>query len=152
MRAGRIAARRFATLDGRGAELHGGRWSSPGRPLVHAASTLSLAMLEMRARLPTGEVPADYAAIALDVPDRPPPDEVAPESLPGWDAPDQLASRACGDAWLAEGRSLALLVPALAVPQERNVLLSPRHPAMAGIVASPPVDIVWDRRLLARHG
>ena len=46
LRLWRISARRFEQLDGRGAELYGGRWNSPGRPLVYAASTLSLAMLD----------------------------------------------------------------------------------------------------------
>jgi RES domain-containing protein len=151
MRAWRIAAARFAGLDGRGAELYGGRWNSPGRPLVYAASALSLAMLELLARLPTGEVPADYVAIALEIPDEAPVEAVGPEDVPGWDAPDRAASRAYGDRWLGEGRTLALLVPALAVPQERNVLLNPRHPWMGRVRAAEPVPVIWDRRLFERR-
>jgi RES domain-containing protein len=152
LRAWRIAGRRFKDLDGRGAELHGGRWNSPGHPLVYAASSLALAMLEMLARLPTGEVPADYVAIAIDLPDEPPPEAVEPEALPGWDLPEQRVSRAFGDAWLARQRSLALLVPAMVVPQERNLLLNPRHPAMAQVAVHPPLEVVWDRRLFERRG
>jgi RES domain-containing protein len=147
----RIAARRFARLDGRGAELYGGRWNSPGRPLVYAASTLSLAMLELLARLPTGEAPLDYVALAIEVPDDATVEEVAPGDLPGWDAADQAASRAFGDAWLTVARSLLLLVPALAVPQERNALLNPRHPEFARVTALPPAALAWDRRLFVRR-
>lgn len=151
MRLWRIAARRFAQLDGRGAELYGGRWNSPGRPLVYAASTLSLAMLELLARLPTGEVPRDYVALTLEVPDDVTIDEIAPGDLPGWDEADQAASRAFGDAWLAAARSVLLRVPALAVPQERNALLNPRHPDFVRIGALPPTALAWDRRLFARR-
>jgi RES domain-containing protein len=147
----RIAVRRFAQLDGRGAELYGGRWNSPGRPLVYAASTLSLAMLELLARLPTGEVPRDYVAIAIELPDDATVEEVTPTDLPGWDAADQTASRAFGDAWLAASRSVLLRVPALAVPQERNALLNPRHPDFAHVTALPPTALAWDRRLFVRR-
>jgi RES domain-containing protein len=151
MRAWRIAGRRFTALDGRGAELFGGRWNSPGRPLVYASTALSLAMLEMLVRLPTGEVPVDYVAIAIDLPEGVPVEEVRPETVPGWDAADQIASRAFGDRWLAESRSLALLVPAMAVPQERNLLLNPLHPAMGLVRAAAPVELAWDRRLFERR-
>jgi RES domain-containing protein len=133
-RAWRVAARRFAELDGKGAELSGGRWNAPGRPVVHAAATLSPAML---ARLPTGEVPADYVAIAIDVPDEPPPKEMEAGASPGWDAPDQTACRSFGDRWLAEGCSLGLLVPALAVPHERNLLSDARRPATSTSAGDP---------------
>lgn len=150
MRLWRISARRFAQLDGRGAELYGGRWNSPGRPLVYAASTLSLAMLELLARLPRGEVPRDYVAIPIEVSDDVTVEDVSPGDLPGWDAADQRVSRAFGDAWLVEARSALLLVPAMAIPQERNILLNPRHLEFARITALPPVELAWNGRLFAR--
>ena len=36
----------FKALDGEGAHLNGGRWNSPGRPVVYTSSTLALAALE----------------------------------------------------------------------------------------------------------
>ena len=151
MRLWRIAARRFAQLDGRCADLYGGHWNSPRRPLVYTAPTLSLAMLEPLARLPTEEVRArDYVALALEVLDDATVEEIAPSDLPGWDAADQAASRAFGDAWLAAARSVLLRVPALAVPQERNALLNPRHRDFAHVEALPAA-LAWDRRLFARR-
>ena len=107
--------------------------------------------LELLARLPTGEVPRDYVAIAIELPDDATVEEVSPAELPGWDAADQAASRAFGDAWLAASRSVLLRVPALAVPQERNALLNPRHPDFARITALPPTTLAWDRRLFVRR-
>lgn len=108
-------------------------------------------MLELLARLPTGEAPRDYVALPIDVPDDTSIEEVMPDRLPGWDAADQAASRRFGDRWLAEARSALLLVPALSVPQERNVLANPRHPDFARVTALPPVELAWDRRLFARR-
>ncbi len=147
----RIATGRFPGLDGRGAALIGGRWNSPGRPLVYASTRLSLAMLELLVRLPLGEAPRDLVRIRIVVPDNAPVEELRPEALPGWNAADRVASRTFGDAWLEELRSLVLLVPAIAVAHERNALINPRHPAFARISTDPPMPVAWDERLFERR-
>ena len=108
-------------------------------------------MLEMLARLPTGEIPTDYAALPAVLPAAASLEEVEPGAIDGWDAPNQVISRGFGDAWLAEARSLALLVPAMAVPQERNVLINPHHPQMPQIEIGEPLSVLWDRRLFERR-
>ena len=45
MRAFRIADRRHPIFDGTGAKLTGGRWNSPGRPVIYAAETFAGALL-----------------------------------------------------------------------------------------------------------
>jgi RES domain-containing protein len=71
MQAWRLARRPYAALDGEGARLHGGRWNSPGRPLVYLASHLSLAVLEVCVNLdlPPELFPNDHVAIAVEIPD-----------------------------------------------------------------------------------
>ncbi len=70
-------------------------------------------------------------------------------SLAGWDArPYTGASQAVGDAWLAEGRSLALRVPSVVVASEWNVLVNPQHPAFGEVEVSAPVAAPFDPRLL----
>ena len=151
MEAWRIATARFPNVDGRGAALTGGRWNSPGRPVVYAASTLSLAMLELLVRLPAGEVPNDLVQIHITIPDDLSVETIGPEDLPGWNDRDRLTSRAYGDAWLQARRTVVLLVPAVAVPQERNVIINPLHPEFSRIVPSAPTLIVWDERLFRRE-
>ena len=43
MRIWRLCRRPFADLSGDGARLYGGRWNSPGRPMVYAAESAALA-------------------------------------------------------------------------------------------------------------
>ena len=111
---------------------------------------LSLAILEQLVRLPTGKLPADYVSVAIEVPDDLEIEEVGPSDLPGWDHPNRAASRAFGDAWLRERRGAALLVPAVVVPQERNLLLNPRHPEMGRVTQGTVTPLVFDRRLFRR--
>ena len=51
MLAWRLCREPFADLNGHGARQYGGRWNSPGRPLVYAASAAALAVLEVRVHL-----------------------------------------------------------------------------------------------------
>lgn len=118
--------------------------------MVYAAATLSLAILEMLVRLPLREVPTDFVSIHLAIPEDMPIEEVNPHDLPGWNAIDRIASRAYGDAWLTAQRTCILRVPAVAVPDERNVLLNPLHPLFARITADAPQPLLWDRRLFQR--
>lgn len=108
----------------------GGRWNSPGRPLLYASSHLSLAVLEALVHLDPGELPDDSVAFELRVRSGMS-ESIEPERLPeGWRTdPSRASTRAIGDAWLEAARSVVLLVPSAVVPQERNVLLDPEHPA-----------------------
>jgi RES domain-containing protein len=152
MRAFRIADRRFPIFDGTGARLVGGRWNSPGRPVIYAAETFAGAVLEVLVHANLGRVPKTHAVIEITIPDALDREIVTPEELPTWDAEDQTLSRAYGDQWLAESRTAVLLVPSLVTRgREHNVLLNPQHPAFKKITASKPQEVAWDKRLF-RHG
>jgi RES domain-containing protein len=116
----RLCREPFADLSGQGAALFGGRWNSPGRPLVYAASTAALAVLEVRVHLdlPPELLPEDYRLLTIDL------DGLTVEVLS--DLPPE--PRAFGDAWLAAGRTAVLQVPSAIVPESPNLLLNPRHP------------------------
>jgi RES domain-containing protein len=118
--------------------------------MVYAAATLSLAMLELLVRLPLGEAPVDLVRIRIAFPDDMPVEEIGPDDLLDWNATDRVASRRFGDAWLAERRTCVLRVPAIAVPDERNVLINPLHRSFGRVSADAPRLITWDRRLFRR--
>lgn len=152
MRAWRIADRRHSVFDGTGARLFGGRWNSPGRPLIYASENYAGAILEILVHAALGRIPGTHAFIQIDIPASLPIESLDPAGLPGWDAEDQIVSRAFGDRWLAEARSAVLLVPSLVTGGlERNLLLNPVHPAFASITASSPQDVRWDSRLFPRQ-
>jgi RES domain-containing protein len=151
MRAFRVADRRFPIFDGTGAPLIGGRWNSPGRPVIYASETYAGALLEILVHSNLGRVPKTHAAIEISIPDSLVVELLQGPSLPGWDAEDQFASRAFGDEWLGQKRSAVLLVPSVVTRgREHNVLINPEHPDFARIEACEPQDVQWDARLFAR--
>lgn len=108
--------------------LHGAaRWHSLGTRLVYASSSVALACLETLVHLQTLRHSEERWLFTIEVPDRLV-EELRP--LPrGWDAePAGAESRAAGDRWVTEQRSVALLVPSVVVPVEQNALINPRHP------------------------
>jgi RES domain-containing protein len=75
--------------------------------------------------------------------------ELLEEDLPAdWRArPSSPGARAIGDAWLAQRASVALAVPSVLVPPERNLLLSPSHPRFSEVTIEAPQPFRFDERL-----
>lgn len=150
MRAFRLvkASLAAAAMDGEGARRFGGRWNSPGRPMVYAAASLSLAALEMLVHL---REPAllrrSYVFIALECPEgllqRLDPGLLPPD----WQRAEHPALKDMGDRWLESGESLALEVPSAVISQEQNVLFNPLHPDWPTITIASPVPFSFDPRL-----
>jgi RES domain-containing protein len=138
MRLWRVARAAFADLSGEGARLYGGRWNSPGRPVVYTAENPALAILEVRVHLDLAPelIPDDYVLI-----------EIETGSASIGESEELLESRALGDAWLSAGETALLKVPSFIAPRSANVLVNPRHSDAAAIevVGMQPFD--FDRRL-----
>ena len=151
MRSFRIADGRFPLFDATGARLHGGRWNSPGRGLIYAAETYAGAVLEVLVHANIGRVPQTHSFIAIDTPEDVSLEKLAVSELRNWQDSNQIASRAFGDRWLAEGRTAVLMVPSLVTQgREHNILLNPEHPDFAKISYSQPEPVVWDKRLFRK--
>jgi RES domain-containing protein len=134
-------------MTGEGAQRTGGRWNSPGRPLVYAAETFAGSMLELLIHMNRLKLPKNRVYVEISIEDSLISSAPANE-VHGWDDSDQRASRAFGDQWLRDCRSLSLLVPNLATGGvERNLLINPNHRRFSEAVVSTPVAVVWDARL-----
>jgi len=146
----RICRKAHRALDGEGARLYGGRWNSPGQPVVYASTTLALAALEYLIHLDSSEAPLDLMAIRIAIPDDVAISDVRLRTLPArwhrYPAPDTC--RAVGDAWLAARKTAVLRVPAAPVPEEWNVLLNPRHPEFHRIRQVAARRFHFDQRLI----
>jgi RES domain-containing protein len=152
MRVFRVADRRFPLFDGMGARLTGGRWNSPGRPVIYAAETFAGALLETLVHSNLGRAPRTHAVVEIVVPDSLIVESLGEDDLPGWDDENQTVSRAFGDGWLMEQRSAVLLVPnVITHGRECNVLINPEHRDFGHITASTPEPVNWDRRLFQRR-
>jgi RES domain-containing protein len=145
----RIAKCRFIRqLDGFGAYTYGGRWNSKGHAVIYTAGSRALALLEALAHIERPPV-GNFCRVSMFIPE----DSIIGyplASLPdGWQsnpAPDVL--KAVGDAFIREGKALALKVPSAIVPDEFNYLINPAHPRIAEvrIMDEMPQDI--DERLI----
>lgn len=144
----RACKTKYDPFDAAGAERAGGRWNSPGRPVVYAADSYAGALLEILAHSTRPRtLPGPHHAVRIEIPDELV-ERLEPEQLPRWDERDSAEARSFGDGWLREPRSAALVVPALpARPVGRVVLLNPRHPAAHRIRRSEPFAVPWDDRL-----
>jgi RES domain-containing protein len=145
------AARVSTAFTGEGSRFRPGRWNSRGKAVIYLSEHESLAALEILVHTKPLTPTARYFAFRVAWPDEL--TECFPRSkLPsGWNAqPPGIASRAIGDQWLTEGRSVALAVPSLLSTTEVNFLLNPDHADFNKIKISKPVEYLFDRRLHTR--
>lgn len=142
------AARHAATaFSGEGAKRYGGRWSPPGLPVVYAAESRSLALVEVLTGTddPARLFEQAWVLIPIEVPD----DFVerplrVPETWRSF--PYTTATQAFGAEWVQACRSAALRVPSAVVPGEFNFLLNPAHPDFARVKFGKPEPFDFDPR------
>jgi RES domain-containing protein len=143
----RVCREPFASLDGKGAESKGGRWNSPGQPLVYTSKHLSLAILEVLVHLEieVEDLPDDYVSVEIEVPDN--------LNVEIFDAKIDIQNlaetRAYGDSWLRSAQSALLDVPSVVVPKERNLCISPTHVDFQTIKTVQVAPFQFDPRLFS---
>lgn len=143
----RITRKPHADLSGAEGLQSINRWNARPAPIIYAAQSRALSMLEVLVHLsvPITDVPDDYIFQVIDAPD------ASIESLTPADiAPDGRAAHTAtfGTKWLDSQRSLLLRVPSVIVPPECNILFNPRHPAAAEAISIVEAPVRWDDRLL----
>jgi RES domain-containing protein len=150
MRAFRIVKKRHAltAFTGEGARAYGGRWNYQGIPMVYAAHTRALAALESLAHYGGAERRMAFVTFEIEIPDRLA-IRVEAATLPrDWRSDEPNAStQGLGSEWQLSGRSAALVVPSVLVPQEFCVLVNPEHPDIDRIMVSYPEPFEFDGRL-----
>lgn len=131
MRAWRIVKRHHAesAFDGEGARRYGGRWNSPGIPVVYTSESRALALLEILVGLRDPSSLEAYVVIGIEIDDALVA-TVSPQDLPAsWRAsPPGLDTRSLGDLWCRRGETPVLRVPSAVIPPECNLILNPAHP------------------------
>jgi len=150
MRIWRICRARFAgeAFSGQGARRFGGRWNSPGVPMVYSSSSLALAAMELFVHLEPNQQPDDLVSIAALLPEGEPAMRLEPSKLPSrWWSDNFKPLRVIGDKWIHENKSLAIEVPSAALRMEWNVLVNPLHPAIAKLKVDPPQAFHFDARM-----
>lgn len=150
MRAFRIVKKRHVleAFTGEGARAYGGRWNRPGVPMVYAAQTRALAALESLAHFAGAERRIDFVVFAIDIPDALLRRLDSSDLPPDWRGEEPRPStQEIGSTWQESGRSVALLVPSVLIPQEFCVLLNPEHPDTRKVTIGYPDAFRFDERL-----
>ncbi len=120
--------------------------------MVYTAGTPSLAVLELLVHTNPPDVPADLLLIELAVPDDDSagaivdPDRFKRADWREYPAPQWLAE--IGDEWVRDGTFLWLAVPSAVLPQERNILINPRHRRMGEVTVVTTEPFSFDERLV----
>jgi RES domain-containing protein len=140
-----LASNHYPPLTGEGARRAGGRWNSPGLAVVYSSTSLALCLAEALVHLP-GPLPANYHSFKISIPD----DAVESFDIASlnsnW-AQDQAYTRAFGDEWLKEKRSLALTVPSAVLPESLNILVNPLHARISEVQVVDQGLFTFDPRL-----
>lgn len=131
-----------------GAVRYGGRWNPPGVAVLYCSSTLALAALEILVHVRAGISTVHYHAVEIEIPDG------SIGSLRAEDLPDTWRTVPCdpgvqaiGSAWVEGGTTLALDVPSVIVPTERNLLLNPEHALFEQVRGVRMFSFEFDPRL-----
>lgn len=147
----RLLKRRFVAhaFDGEGARLFGGRWNSPGSPLVYCSATASLAVLEVFANLQRSDLAEQYVLIECSFDDSLV-EPISVNDLPeDWRrSPAPTILQGIGDEWIRRGRSAVLAVPSAIIEHELNYLLNPAHPDFRSIRRTTAKPFVFDLRFV----
>lgn len=135
-------------FSGEGARLYGGRWNSPGTPVIYTASSTSLAMLEILVHLQSRDLLAAYVLFKVEF-DSSLVTDIDMDALPAdWQSsPAAPEVQQIGDEWSESRSSAVLRVPSATVPEESNFLLNPSHTRFGEIEIGTPRPIRFDSRL-----
>jgi RES domain-containing protein len=136
-------------FDGEGARVEGGRWNSPGTPVVYTSQSAALAVLEMLVHLGRSSIlhayvliPCTFDEAVISRLDR----KRLPKDWRSYPPPPEL--QLIGDEWVKRGTSAGLEVPSVVIETDSNYLLNPHHRDFHAIRVKDPQPFEFDLRLL----
>lgn len=146
----RLCKEKYATLDGYGAFLYGGRWNFPGKAVVYTAENRALAALEFLVGVEHHRELGALLMLTIEVPSALTVSVIHDSQLPeNWRAyPAAQAVTQLGDEWAGRGEACLLKVPSVHVPEEHNYLINPRHADAHKIKVINKIPFRFDDRFL----
>ena len=137
-------------LSGTGAKLWGGRWNSPGKPMLYTSQSISLALLEMMANTPFEIlINNDYYIIEIEIPQLKPSTLNKEDLPPDWNKfPYNPMTQKIGDKWLQREDNLIFEVPSAIIPLESNYVLNPNHSKYDKVFINTSYSLEVDNRLI----
>lgn len=143
----RITRCRFIEdFSGNGAFLNGGRWNSEGNYVLYTASTASLAMLETLAHLET--LPKGFCIASLTIPDEHTLIYEATQLPDNWHLfPAPASLQSIGDGLIKQRKYLSIQFPSALLPEDKVILLNPKHPQFHLVKLNYSRVLDFDERL-----
>jgi RES domain-containing protein len=141
----------FADLEGLGGRRAPARWhtAAPEKRIVYLAEHPALSLLEVLVNLQGDETELASEHLLIKVAAA---DDVSIQRIPetslsrNWrEKPEE--TQFLGNAWLSEGQSALLAVPAAPAPESTNYLFNPLHPDAKKLSVEWARRIEYDRRL-----
>ncbi|GJD45526.1 hypothetical protein AFCDBAGC_3400 [Methylobacterium cerastii] len=133
-------------FDATGSGLFPGRWNTPASPMIYAAADYATVLLEKLVH-GSGALPPNQHFVEITLSVGLSYEKLNQAAVPGWDHPDCAVSKAYGEEWLHEGRSLLLFVPSVVARVANNILINPRHAEFNRIAYSLHRPVWWDQRM-----
>ncbi len=121
------------------------RWNSVGVQVAYTSEHLALAALELLTYW--GHYPNLRGYQLFTITFSPEDVEDALGRQPNLNVQAGRQTRHYGDAWVQEGRSLALRVPSVVVPLSFNYLINPNHPHYDSKAVTAYGAFVYDERI-----
>jgi len=139
-----------ADLAGQGGLRAAGRWHTRGARIAYLADHPASALLEVLVHLEIDldDLPTSYQLHAVDIDQDVSSGTIEEDELPANWRDDATITRAVGDKWLTENRTLLLSVPSALVPFASNWLLNPSHPDSVKARIGNSYRVPYDPRLL----
>ena len=146
----RLTLKKHSAPDGEGARRYGGRWNTPGTPVVYTSGTLSLAALEYLVHVDSDILPDGLVSIRATIPDGLKIEAISASHLPlEWkDKIIPVSLQQLGTDWVTNAKSAVLKVPSVVIEHEWNYVLNPRHPEFSQIIWDAAAVFSLDQRLL----
>ena len=115
--------------------------------MIYAATSIALAALEYAVN--TAERPVDSVLLTMELPANSvlKVEEYLKGPLPGNWAFVEAQTQHLGTEWLDSRESIALEVPSIVIPLERNLILNPAHPRFSEVKAIGIVAFFFDPRI-----
>jgi RES domain-containing protein len=138
----------YPIFDATGSVRAPGRWNTPASPMLYASEHYSTAMLEKLVH-GSGSLPPNQHFVVITIPNGISYEMFDTAKVRDWNLESASASKAFGEQWQQERRSLLLIVPSVVARPESNFLINPEHPEFPRLTCSLHQPVWWDKRLFA---
>ena len=126
------------------------RWNSSGKMVIYAASSLSLACLEVVVNTSRKLlVTHNFSSVIIETPEGTGISTVGLTTLPeNWKEKEQKKyTQQTGDDWYNKREALLLQVPSAIISREPNYLINTKHPAFSKVSIAEIDNFMFDKRI-----